>query len=217
MASTLVSLGGALGMRVTAFITEMGRPLGEMAGNSLEVVESIDVLKGEGPDDTTQLVVRFAARMMLMADLADTREEAEASILAAVADGRGAEMFARMIERQGGDPRVVDDPGRLPRAGHKQVFAAGQDGHIASMDCEKIGHAVVELGGGRKRLEDRIDPGVGIAVHAKVGDRVVAGDPLATVHYNDSGRLLAAVALLERSYSFSDEPVEAPQLVKEML
>ena len=217
MAQTLVSLGGALGMNVKAYLTNMDQPLGIMAGNALEVQESIDILKGQGPADTTELVVEFAAAMVQlgghMLDPVKARRRAEE----ALGSGRALEIFARMVEAQGGDPRIVDAPSLRPRAVGTRVFGAPYAGYVHSIDCEKVGHAVVALGGGRKKLEDDVDPAVGLEVHARVGDSVDAGGPLAIIHYSNEARLQEAMALLEQAYEVGEAPVEAAPLIRDVV
>jgi len=217
LAATLVSGGGALGLTVRAFITEMGRPLGAAVGNSLEVVESIEILQGRGPEDSTALVVRFAAEMIMMAGLERERARAMERVERTVQDGSGLMMFAKMIEAQGGDPKVVEDTWRLPIAAGRLDFCAKSAGCIRAMDCEKIGQAIVALGGGRKKIDDIVDPSVGLVVHRKVGDSVSAGEPLATIYYAGENRLDEALGLLGRVYSFAEEAVESPELIHEML
>ena len=217
MARTLVSLGGALGLNVKAYLTNMDQPLGVMAGNALEVQESIDILKGQGPADTTELVVEFAAAMVqlggLMPDPVKARRRAEE----ALGSGRALEIFARMVEAQGGDPRIVDEPSLLPRAGGTRVFGAPHAGFVHAIDCEKVGHAVVALGGGRKKLEDEVDPAVGLEVHARVGDSVDAGDPLAIIHYSDEARLRDALTLLEQAYQVGEAPATVAPLIRDVV
>ena len=217
MARTLVSLGGALGLNVRAYLTNMDQPLGVMAGNALEVRESIDILKGEGPADTTELVVEFAAAMVLLGEFTADGSVARRRAEEALGSGRALETFARMVEAQGGDPRIVDDPSLLPRAGDTRVFAAPQAGFVRSIDCEKVGHAVVALGGGRKKIEDRVDPAVGLEVYARVGDPVVAGDPLVIVHYSDEARLEEALALLRNAYVLDETGGEVEPLVRDVV
>jgi pyrimidine-nucleoside phosphorylase len=217
LATAMVGLGKALGLTVRAFITEMGQPLGVWAGNAVEIVETIDVLAGRGPEDTTALVVRFAAEMMVMGGKAAGVEEGSAKVRAAIADGRGLAKLAQMVEAQGGDPKVVDDPSRLPLAKGREAFRAPRAGFVQSMDCEKMGQAVVALGGGRLRMEDSVDFAVGLEIHRKLGDAVAQGEPLVTVRYSDAARLPQAQAMLGRAYVISDEPAGRPLLVKAVI
>src|SRR5205807_9336014 len=143
--------------------------------NALEVQECIDTLKGQGPPELEALSVELAARMLRLGGLAATVDEATAKVRAALASGTGLELFRRMVERQGGDPRVVDDPARLPAAPRRGVVVAVRPGYVAALDAEGIGRAAVALGAGRDRAEDAVDPAVGVVVDAKVGDPVTAG------------------------------------------
>ncbi len=213
LAQTLVDLGGALGMKVRACITDMNQVLGRKAGNALEILESIEVLRGDGPEDVTELVVRFAATMGVMAGVCDSEAAGRQAVDAVIASGEALQKFAEMIEAQGGDPRVCDDTGRLPLDAQRAAFLAPRTGHIVKVDCEKVGQSIVALGGGRRRIEDVVDPAVGLDVVARIGDPVVEGQPLATVFYRTQDGLDEALGILQRAYQIGDEPVPALPLV----
>ena len=217
LAETLVSLGGTLGLRVQAYITEMGQPLGRLVGNALEIQESIEVLRGEGPEDTVRLVVEFAAAMAVLGgksrDMGLARRKAEQ----ALSSGAALRRFERMVEAQGGDPRITEDLSLLVPERPVYTLRAPRTGYVASMDCEQIGLAVVALGGGRRRILDTVDPSVGLVVHARIGDPVQAGDALMGVVYGAEDRREEAVKLLESAYALTDEPVEKPELIKASL
>ena len=217
LARTLVDLGGALGMTVRACITDMNQVLGRKAGNALEILESIEILRGEGPADVTELVVRFAATMGVMAGVCSSEEEGRIAVDGVIRSGAALQKFAEMIEAQGGDPRVCDEPHRLPLDAARADFTAPRSGHLVEVDCEKVGHSIVALGGGRRRIEDAVDPGVGLDVVARIGDAVDAGQPLATVYYRTQQGLDEAVALLTRAYRIADEPAPARPLVLDTL
>ena len=126
-----------------------------------------------------------------------------------IASGEALDKFRKMVALQGGDPRAIDDPARLPQAQHTTTVSSPKDGYISSVQCEQVGTACVVLGGGRERKEDSVDPSVGIVLHKKVGDAVSSGEPLATIHYNAEPRALRARQLLEQSYRINDLPPSA--------
>jgi len=214
LAKEMVSLGAALGLEVRAYITDMDQPLGVKCGNALEVVETIDVLRGQGPADLTAVVEEFAAAMLDMGGVEHDRERAVVRVREAVGSGRALETFAKMVEAQGGDPKVVERPEMLPAARIRKEHVAARSGVVASIDVEKVGQAIVSLGGGRRRIEDAIDPGVGLEALAKVGDKVAAGQALAVVHYSDEARLPEAQGLLERAYVIQDGEVGRNKLIR---
>jgi pyrimidine-nucleoside phosphorylase len=205
LAESLVSIGKASGVKTEAIITAMDTPLGGAVGNALEVIECIEVLKGGGPQDLVDLSIELTSRMLVLGKAADDLSGAERQVRNAIASGAGLERFRRIIETQGGDPRVVDDYDRLPHVADRRVVAADRDGYLASVDAEAVGRASVALGAGRDRVEDAVDPAVGIIVAAKPGDAVRAGDPLLELHYRDRGRLEAAIRWATRAITIDDE------------
>jgi len=217
LAESLVSIGNASGVHTEAIITAMDAPLGCAVGNALEVIECIEVLKGRGPADLVEVSLELAERMLLVGKVAPDRPDAKRRVAEARASGVGLERFQRIIEGQGGDPRVVDDYGRLPQVPGRHEVTADRGGYVVRLDAELVGRASVALGAGRDRIEDSIDPAVGIMVRATVGDRVGAGDPVLELHYRDPGRLNAALALLARAVTIGDDrPVVRRRLVGEV-
>ncbi len=206
LAETMVKLGRSHNTPVVGFLTDMDQPLGTEVGNANEMVESIAILRGEGPEDTTELTMVLGAEMLVLAGVADDRAAARAQLEAAVDTGAGLEVFAKVIDAQGGDPAVLDDPTLLPSADRAHVVAAERAGYVQRCDALAVGRSAVRLGAGRQAKEDEIDPGVGITVHAKVGDEVAAGDPLATVRYNTADQLNACLPVLETAWVMSEEP-----------
>jgi pyrimidine-nucleoside phosphorylase len=207
LAELMVETGERMGKQMVALITDMDQPLGYMIGNALEVVEVVEILRGEGPEELRQLCFELAGWMLLLggvsASVAEGRKQSEKLI----ASGKALDKFRKMVELQGGDPRVIDDPKRLPQALHSTILSSPKKGYLAALQCEQIGTACVILGGGRERKEDSVDPAVGIVLHKKVGDAVSAGEPLATIHYNSETRADRARILLEESYQIADSPV----------
>ena len=209
LAESLVAVGNRAGVRTEALLTTMDAPLGRDVGNALEVIESIETLKGRGPRDLEDLSVRLAARMVVLAGKADSGR-AETMVREAIGSGAGLEIFRKIVAWQGGDPRVVDDYGRLPTAERRHAVTAPAAGYVADIDAMGIARAAMRLGAGRDRVEDRIDPAVGVRLRVSVGDQVEAGQPLAELHYNDSGRLFEAAALAGEAFTISDLAIQAP-------
>jgi pyrimidine-nucleoside phosphorylase/thymidine phosphorylase len=207
LAETLVGIGRGMGKRVTALLTAMDQPLGCAVGNALEVVESIECLRGGGPADLRELTVALTAEMVLLAGLAPDLALARARVERAIQDGSGLARFRALVEAQGGDPAAIDDPSRLPRAAEVLAIAAPADGVVQAIDAEAVGLAAMALGAGRARVEDRVDPAVGVVLVAKVGDRVARGAPLCLVHRNPGGEPQALVAArLLAAYRVGDGP-----------
>ena len=170
-----------------------------MIGNALEVVEVVEVLRGGGPEDLRELCLELAGWMLHLGGVSNTVAEGKQQSAKLISSGKALEKFRQMVELQGGDPRVIDDPKRLPQAQHTMQVSSAKAGYLASMQCEQIGTACVILGGGRERKEDSVDPAVGIVLHKKVGDRVAAGEPLATIYYNAEAQAARARQLIEAS------------------
>lgn len=195
---TLVGLAGELGLPSSALVTGMEAPLGRAVGNALEVREAVDVLRGGGPDDLREVTVALGAELLTTAGDRPSGE-AGATLERILDRGSAAERFARLIEAQGGDPRVVDDPDRLPSAPVVRPYEAPCGGWVGTMDAREVGRAAVELGGGRSRVGERIDPAVGLEVLARPGDRVEAGQPLLRIHAAAAEDARRAVGRLERA------------------
>jgi pyrimidine-nucleoside phosphorylase len=217
LARTLIALGKRLGLPVRAFLTDMDQPLGDAIGNAAEVREAIDVLRGGGPADTRALTVRLGAEMLVLGGVARDRRDGARRIEAAVASGAGLERFVLGVRLQGGDPRVVDDPDRLPRARQTRAVRAARAGVITRVDAGRLGRAATLLGAGRLRKEDRIAPGAAILLHAKVGARVARGERLATVAYDDGDRERAARRLIDEAFAIGVRAPKARPLVLETL
>jgi pyrimidine-nucleoside phosphorylase len=214
LARWLVGIASRSGVRTEAFLTRMDTPLGLRVGNASEVQEAIATLKGEGPADLESLSVHLAARMLVMAGVA-AAGDAEARVRAALSSGRGLEKFATIITAQGGNPRVVDDPGLMPLADREALVPAPRAGFVAKIDAGSVGHAAVVLGAGRDHVDAVIDPGVGIDVVAPVGTLVRAGEPVLRVIYRDTARLDAALQRLAGAIEVADAvPAVLPLVVE---
>ena len=217
LAAALVNIGNASGVRTEALITAMDAPLGRMVGNSLEVIESIETLKGNGPDDLESLSVLLAARMLIAAGLERDEMGAEQRIRDAIRSGSGLEKFRAIVENQGGDPRVVDDYRRLPAASDRLDVPATTAGHVTALQAELIGRAAVCLGAGRAKLDDVVDPGVGIEVLAPIGTAVEKGQPVLRVHHRGGRGLDDARDLLDRAIDIANGAAPRQPLVLERI
>ncbi len=213
LARTMVGIGASHDTPVVGLLTDMDQPLGREVGNANEMVESIATLRGEGPADVTELTMRLGEEMLILAGVATDATDARVRLEAAVSSGAGLDVFARVIEAQGGDPRVLDDRSLLPVAANRHVVVADRAGFVERCDALSVGRAAVRLGAGRQAKEDDIDPAVGITVHAKVGDTVESGTPLATVRYNTDDQLASCLGVLETAWDLTDEPQEPQPLI----
>lgn len=206
LAELMVETGERMGKKVVALITDMDQPLGNMIGNALEVVEVVQVLRGEGPEDLRQLCIELAGWMLYLGKVSDSVAAGKKQSEKLIASGAALAKFRQMVELQGGDPRTIDEPKRLPQAQSTMAISSAKGGYLVSLQCEQIGTACVILGGGRERKEESVDPTVGIVLHKKVGDAVSKGEPLATIHYNAEARADRARQMLEGSYQIADSP-----------
>ncbi len=212
LATTMVGIGASHATPVTAILTNMDEPLGRMVGNANEIVESIDVLKGEGPDDVTELTKRFASEMLVLAGTATPASAADV-VQRTIDSGSAYEVFLKLVERQGGDPSAIENTAKLPRASETATIVADRDGFIERCDAYEVGLASVRLGAGRARKEDEVDPGVGLEIGVRVGDEVGVGDVLATITYRDENTLASAKSVLGNTFVISEHPVVRDELI----
>jgi len=204
LAESLVATGRNNGVRTHAFLTAMDAPLGRAVGNALEVQECIDTLKGQGPRELEMLSIALAARMVMLGDLAKSHDEAETMVRHALSSGQGLEKLRQNIAAQGGDPRVIDEPLRLPTAPHQLPLLAKKSGHVVELHAEFVGLATMLLGAGRNRVEDAVDHAVGVVINVGLGESVRAGEPLARVHYRSDARLSDAMVLLHNAWKIEE-------------
>lgn len=218
LAQSLVAIGRRFGVRTDALITRMTNPLGRMVGNALEVIESIETLKGRGPRDVEDLSVLLAARMLVLSGVASDDADASARVRAALDSGAGLEKFRQVVARQGGDPHALDDYARLPSAPDRLTVPAPRAGYLGGLEAEAIGRAAVSLGAGRATLDDVVDPGVGVEIVAPVGAQLAAGDPVLIVHHRQQRGLDAALPLLRGAIHMADTaPSEEPMVLERIL
>jgi pyrimidine-nucleoside phosphorylase len=209
LAKEMIELGESHGCPVVALFTAMDRPLGRACGNALEVEEAIAALKGEGPDDLVEVTIALAVEMLLLASVSPNRDEARSTLRETLASGKAADQFRRIIELQGGNPDVLDDPSLLPQAAECELFTAQRGGFVQRVEPRAVGRGIIALGGGRTTMADTVDPAVGFVITAKPGDLVETGEPLASVYARDRAGIERGRSALRSAITIADE-VEPP-------
>jgi len=194
LAKSLRRVGKLAGVRVSAVLSGMDAPLGYAVGNAVETAEAFEVLAGGGPDDLRELTLVLGAEMLRLAGVESTTARARRALEATVRQGTAADRMEAVVARQGGDPRVVREPDRLPRAAHVRRARAERDGFVRSIDALEVGRAAVALGAGRATVDDPVDPAAGIVLRVRPGDRVRTGDVIAEIHAAARGPLANATA-----------------------
>ena len=213
LARSMVAIGNKAGVRTEAVISDMEAPLGRTIGNALEVKECIEVLKGEGPADLRGVATRLASRMLVLGGIETDEQAARARVESALASGQALDRFARLVERQGGDPRIVEDTRRLPTAPSREIVRARRGGFVTRARAEALGRASNLLGAGRTKVDDPVDHAVGLVVLVKPGDRIREGDPLVEVHHRHGVGVEGAVALCHQAIEIGDMPPEPREKV----
>ncbi|MGH8189692.1 MAG: thymidine phosphorylase, partial [Steroidobacteraceae bacterium] len=217
LATSMVAIGTHAGVRTEAVISDMDAPLGRAVGNSLEIIECLETLTGGGPPDLAGVVRRLAARMLVLGGVERDETAAAARVENALASQAAAETFRRMVERQGGNPRVMEDHRLLPHTDERIELPSPRDGYVAAMRAESIGRASNALGAGRSHVGDAIDHAVGITLLAKPGDRVSAGQPLLVLHHRNRRGVDEATAWCRGAYELSDTaPPARPKILGEV-
>lgn len=214
LAEALAAIGRRMGKRVTALITDMNQPLGRWVGNAVETLESIEMLQGNLEGDFAELCLELAAQMILAGGVETDLDAARRQSREAVTSGAAMEKFKAVIAAQNGDPRVCDNPKLLPQAARQQVIGAPRSGFVAGIETDEIGRIVMDWGGGRRRLEDKIDYGVGLYIHAKLGNEVQAGEPLVTAYFNDESKLDEMAQRVRRAFRLEESEPQSMPLVK---
>jgi pyrimidine-nucleoside phosphorylase len=214
LAQAMVGVGRSCGKKVTALVTDMDQPLGDWVGNSLEMIEAIEVLKARGPEDTRLLCEELTAHCLVLGEASATLAAGRALYREVIRSGRALEHFREMVRAQGGNPAVVEDYSILPRARKAADVSSLEQGFVAGIDTEEIGRAAGLLGAGRATVQSQIDPAVGLHVRKKVGDRVERGEALCTVHYNDESLGREAARRVHRCYRFSPVQTARPALIR---
>lgn len=217
LAKEMVSIGTMAGKKTVAVITDMDQPLGRAVGNSLEVREAIDTLRGEGPADFKEVVFALGSQMLMLAGRAADKKEARALMEGVIEDGSALDKFAQFVRAQGGDAAPVYDTSLLPVAGKTQAVTAKESGYVHRILAEDIGIACMTLGGGRETKESAIDLSVGIILEKKNGDAVSDGEVLATIYGNDDAKMQAAYEKIAHAYEIAKEPAAFVPVVREYI
>ena len=214
LAEKMVSIGNMSGVKTMAVISNMDEPLGHAVGNSLEVIEAINCLKGNGPDDLLEICLTLGSYMVMLAGKAESVDEARCKLCNTIQDGSALKKFAEFINAQGGNSDFVYNTDLFEKADLTRNLLAESDLYIKSINSEDVGIASLLLGGGRRSKEDVIDLSVGVILHKKVGDQAKAGESIATLYANDEQKLNDAYNRLKGAYTYSDSPVEHQVLIK---
>jgi len=213
LAERMVAIGTACGKRVKAIVTDMSQPLGCAVGNTLEVIECIEALKGRGPRDLMDVSRELTAHMFVVGGVETSLKAARARFDSVVASGQGLEKFAQSIREQGGNPRVVEDYSLFAAAQFEDAVVAPEEGHVAALEAETMGRASMVLGAGRERLDSAIDPAVGLVFEKKVGDPVAAGERVCAIYSNDRSRVARVREMIRGALRISPEPATPPPLL----
>jgi thymidine phosphorylase len=213
LARALVSVGKGAGKRVSALITDMSAPIGRTVGNALETREALEILQNTGPADTRALTLELGAEMLLVAKRCKTKPQALELLQRALADGSALAVFRRLVKAQGGDVRCVDDPSRLPRARAQLVVKAGRSGYVRAIDSFALGNLAIELGAGRTRADQKIDPAAGFELEAVVGSRVAKGQALVTIHATRPALARSVAGRVQAAFTVGARPPKRNRLV----
>lgn len=216
LAETMVEIGNSVGRDTMAVISDMSQPLGEAIGNAIEVKEAIHTLKGEGPEDLTELCLVLGSQMAYLGGVGENLEEARAKLEENIKNGKALEQFKLFIEAQGGNPKVADCPDELlPKAAYQIEVTADRDGVISKVDAEELGVAAMMLGAGRETIESELDLAAGLMLHKKIGDKVEKGETIVTIHSNKK-EVDASVQRIKDNIKISDQ-AEPLTLIHEII
>ncbi|WP_318617250.1 pyrimidine-nucleoside phosphorylase [Sporosarcina sp. YIM B06819] len=216
LAESMVAIGKQVGRQTMAVISDMSQPLGFAIGNALEVMEAINTLKGQGPDDLTELCLVLGSKMIVVGGKAESIDEARTMLKSVIADGSALELFGKLIEAQGGNAAIIHDPSLLPTAKYQIEVPALTSGYITKMEADDLGVAAMLLGAGRATKEDEIDLAVGIVLRKKIGDAVQQGETLAVIHTNTED-VERSIALIQQHIVIGEQVVESPRLIGEVI
>ena len=207
LADLMVDIGRLAGREVVALLSDMNQPLGCAVGNSLEVVEAIEMLKGGGPEDFREHCLHVSAHMLVLGKRAKNLDEGRAMAERSIVDGSAFRKLRALVDAQDGNLSYIDDPSRFPRAKFVEVVKAPRSGYISQVHARLVGEAAVALGAGRAKKSDPVDHAVGFLIHKKVGDKIEVGDALFTVHANDESKLAEAREAVLAAHAFSDDVI----------
>ncbi len=214
LAEAMVAIGHQVGRKTVAIISDMSQPLGYAIGNAMEIREAIDTLRGEGPEDLTDLCTALGTEMLLLAGKYETRQEATQALQQVIENGAALEKMEEFVSGQGGDIATITDPGKLPQPKEKVVIHSDKAGYIQRIHAEEIGLCAMRLGAGRATKADQIDFAVGVELHRKVGDAVEVGTPLATLYVNSEKNLPEVEKRLIAAMEIGEQSVQAPMLIR---
>lgn len=217
LAERMIQIGDSMGRRVTTVLSNMDQPLGKAVGNALEVQEAIDTLNGNGPRDFTEHCLTIASEMLLLGNMAETPQEACATLSQTIEEGCALNKFRALVDAQGGDSRVTEDPSLLPQSPIEDKVTAPRSGFVKGLDAREVGLTAVDLGAGRHKKGEDIDRAVGIVLGPKVGDHIEEGEALFTIHARDRKSLEQARSRLLNAYTWSDSSVPRPPLTYETI
>jgi pyrimidine-nucleoside phosphorylase len=204
----MVDIGRLANRDVVALLSDMNQPLGSAVGNSLEVIEAIDMLKGRGPEDFAEHCLYVSAHMLVLGKRASDLSEGRAMAEKSIADGSAFEKLRVLVQAQGGDVSYIDDTSKFPKAAYIEEVKSPQSGYLSEVQARTVGEAAVTLGAGRAKKSDPVDHAVGFLIHHKVGDRLEAGELLFSIHANDESRLAESREAVLAAHQFSEQPVE---------
>ncbi|MEK7790643.1 MAG: thymidine phosphorylase, partial [Deltaproteobacteria bacterium] len=217
LAKWLVKTGELFGKKMVALVTDMNQPLGNKLGNSLEIEEAVEVLRGEGPEDLKELSLALSAQMLCLGGIAKNFEEGIRLSKTVIQNGTALKKFEKMIGEQGGDVRALHTFKYLPKAQRRVEFFSRQKGIIHEIDARLLGNVVSMLGGGRQKIDEKIDHSVGVVLHKKVGDAVSPRESLLTLHYNDEKKREAVEGELAKAFVIKKEKVRARPLIRSVV
>ena len=217
LAQAMVDIGNHVGRHTMAVVSDMNQPLGFAVGNALEVIEAIETLKGNGPDDLTELTTTLASYMLVMGKVCENVEAAKKAVQEVIQNGQAIAKLQEWVSLQGGDAKAVLDYSLLPQARYQKEVILEGEGYVSGIEAESVGKAALVLGAGRETKESIIDLAVGIVIHKKIGDTVAKGESVATVYYNDLAKCEAAEAILKSAYTLSTSKVKPQTLIYEII
>jgi len=217
LANKMVKLGNLMNKKITAFITNMNQPLGEKIGNTLEIEESIDILKGKGPEDTKNLILQLGAEMLVLGRIASTTDEAIRILKEKIKNGDALNKFRQMIEAQGGNSKVINNFSIMPHAQYIVQITAEKEGYVKGIDAFGIGNMIANIGGGRTKITDRIDHSIGIELFKKIGNKVENGDLIANLHIRNIEDGAEIRELFESFFEISETSINQSPLIEEII
>lgn len=216
LSNTMIQLGIKFGRKIISILTDMEQPLGNAVGNSNEIIEAIEMLKGNGPDDFREIVETLIAAGLVMSEKVDTIENGKEKVRDMIKTGLPIEHFKKFLTFTGGNPNLVNDYSLLPSFTHEFNLESKESGYVEKLDAENVGRAAMVLGAGRDIVNDQIDHGVGVVLNKKIGDFVKEGEILAVIQYNSDKNLNNSISLLEKAYKITKEKVEKRKIILEL-